>query len=98
MKSLHNSTKSELLEQLLNSVDEEFGGVKLPPEERTFIVWDNDGLEEQKVKEREEMLMKKYGTLEGFDPMIIRWGSQKNDQGQTKRTDSELRGNMTAAT
>ena len=73
MKSLHNSTKNELLEQLLNSISEKFEGVKLPPEERTFIAWDNDGKAEQRVKERKELLLKKYGTLEGFEATIISW-------------------------
>ena len=84
MKSFGNSTKNELLEQLLNSVDEEFGGVKLPPEERNFIVWDEDGHGAEKVKEREKMLLKKYGTLDGFEPMIIRWGQPEEPSGSAE--------------
>ena len=84
MKSLNNLTKSELFEQLLNSVDDEFGGVKLPPEERNFIVWDEDGHGAKKVKEREKMLLKKYGTLDGFEPMIIRWGKSDEHPGSAE--------------
>ena len=74
MKSLQDSTKSALYGQLLNSIDQEFGGVTLPPEERHFNVWDEgDGVAQQKVKKREAELMKKYGTLEGFEPLIIIW-------------------------
>ena len=65
MKSSVNSTKSELLEQLLNSVDEEFGGVKLPPEKRNFILWnEDDEVAQEKVEKREAELMEKFGTLE----------------------------------
>ena len=74
MKSSQDSTKSELYEQLLNSIDEEYGNITLPENVRRFIVWnEHDGKAETEVKIREQELMKKYATLEGFEPMIIGW-------------------------
>ncbi len=81
MKSLGNSTKSELFEQLLNSVDKEFGGVMLPPEVRNFIVWDEDGLAQEKVEKRKAELLEEFGTTEGFSPMIIGWGKPDEPTG-----------------
>lgn len=79
MRSLGNSTKSELYGQLYDSISEKFGGVKLPPEERSLSVWDDDGLAEEKVKKRKAELLEEYGTTEGFEAMIISWGDPNND-------------------
>ena len=82
MRSLGNSTKKELFEQLFDSISEEFAGVLLPPEERNFILWDNgDGLAEERIKKRKAELLEKFGTTEGFDPMIIGWGKPDEPTG-----------------
>lgn len=81
MRSLGNSTKGELYEQLFDSISEEFGGVMLPLEERNFIVWDNDGLAHEKVEKRKAELLEEFGTLEGFSPMIIHWGKPEDPTG-----------------
>ena len=75
MKSSVNSTKSELLEQLLNSVDEEFGGVMLPPEKQTFILFNEDREVAKKlIEKRKAELLEEFGTLGGFEAMTISWG------------------------
>ena len=75
MKSSQDSTKSELYEQLLNLIDEEYGNITLPEHARRFIVWDeHDGKAEAEVEAREQELMKKYATLQGFEPIILGWG------------------------
>ena len=75
MKSSQDSAKSELYAHLLNSIDEEYGNITLPEHERRFVTWDEgDGKAEAEVKAREQELMKKYATLQGFEPIIIGWG------------------------
>ena len=53
--------------------------MELPAEARNFIVWDVDGCAEQKVKEREKILLQKHGTLGGFEAMILKWGDPNNE-------------------
>lgn len=48
---------------------------KLPPDKRQLIVWDiGDGLAHAMVKKRKAELLEEFGTLEGFEPIIVRWG------------------------
>ena len=74
MRSSGNSTKSELYEQLFDSISQKFEGVMLPREKRNFIVWDNDGLAQEKVEKRKAELLEEFGTTEGFKPITVSWG------------------------
>lgn len=48
---------------------------KLPPDKKQLILWDNgDGDAHEKVEKRKAELLEEFGTLEGFEPIIIRWG------------------------
>jgi hypothetical protein len=74
MLSSRNLIKSELYARLYDSIEKRFGGIELPKEFKTFIVWDNKtGTAQEQVEAREKELLQQFGTLEGFDPLIISW-------------------------
>ena len=85
MKSSPDSAKSELYAHLLNSIDEKYGNITLPEHERQFVTWTQyDGQAESLVAAREQELMKKYATTEGFEPVVIGWEIiQKAESGET---------------
>ena len=47
---------------------------QLPMKERAFVAIENEnGTAEEKLKKREKELIGRYGTLDGFNPILVRF-------------------------
>ena len=93
MKSLQDSTKNELYDQLFGSIENEFGiemSSKIPHDERSYIIWSTDkAVIEREKKKKMAYLMKKYPHDDGANGPVIflTFTEPKTSQGN----DSDLR-------
>lgn len=66
------------IKRRVEKLEEKIGHGKLPRREQGFAAWDTeDSTAEEKVSKREKELMERYGTLEGFRPILVKFTKSK---------------------